>query len=492
LHITWKGKHGLHVRQIPFVVPEAPQTVDLQRIALPVNFVPIEVNDLLGYGVSGATVTLYHIDTDTEIPARDKGNGRYEGEYLLDGTYKIAITKEGYKPVDNALVRVANGIVSTTQSFRLPHYVWVTGVATNGEGEGIRDPLIAFDHLRSHDTSKRTDITGTFEVKLEVQEVGTERMYITWKNAYTAPVIFTLPARPEHLDLGEVRLPINFLSILVTDISGSPLQDVEVMIEREAATIQSLKTDLNGSCKTYDLPNGTYRISVKKSGYKTESQTVQVRDGNLVSTRFTLPHYLLIKGRVRDIMHHAVGNAEVIFEEFTEAANEQKLQTLTDPADGSFEQRLLIDNATFLERQKGHFLIKKGPIEQLFTFKIPKEPNQVIHYKTLLFPTNYLHGKVVDSNTKTVPISNAKISLTLISNQTSPGSSNPIQNRPEENNPAQETLRFTTDSLGTFQIDDLQKGEYKITIEKEGYATHEDFIRISGLLQEQEFMLRQE
>ncbi|MBD3309349.1 hypothetical protein GF339_23330, partial [candidate division KSB3 bacterium] len=188
LHITWKGKHGLHVRQIPFVLPEAPETVDLQRIALPVNFVPIEVNDLLGYGVTGATVTLYHIDTDTEIPARDKGNGRYEGEYLLDGTYKIAISKEGYKSVDNALVRVANGIVSTTQSFRLPHYVWVTGVATNGEGEGIRDPLIEFDHLRSHDTSKRTDITGTFEVQLEVQEVGTERMYISWKNAYTAPV----------------------------------------------------------------------------------------------------------------------------------------------------------------------------------------------------------------------------------------------------------------------------------------------------------------
>jgi hypothetical protein len=489
LDIIWKGEYGLHALNVPFALPDTPQTVDLQRLSLPINFIPIEVKDLLGYGLTGATVTLNHLESDQKIVAKEWGNGQYEGENLLDGSYKISVSKEGYKPVEDALVSVFDGMVSETKSFRLKHYVWITGKATNGDGEGVRDPAIKIRRLRSIDTSKQSDITGQFEVQLEVQDVGNERMQLAWKNLYYSPVVFKLPEKPGKKDLGEIRLPINFLSILVTDISGSTLADVDVRIKEDSGRIHVLKTDQNGFCKTYDLPNGQYQITVNKSGYQAANRSIQLRDGQNVAVRFTLPHYVIVKGYVRDIMQNPVSDAEVVFEEFVDSDG-QTLRTMTDPLNGQFEQKLLINNSAFLEHQKGHFLIAKGDLKQTFTFKIPTVPNRVIHYKTLLFPINYLRGKVVDTEIQTVPIDNAKIALTFVGKQTPETNGTSILST-QKTDP-QQPFRLTTDSLGTFNVANLQQGEYRITIQKDGYITHEDFIQISGLLQEQEFTLQKE
>ncbi len=108
----------------------------------------------------------------------------------------------------------------------------------------------------------------------------------------------------------------------------------------------------------------------------------------------------------------------------------------------------------------------------------------------MLFPINYLEGKVVDAEIKTIPIEDAEITLT------------PLPEQPlliagvlpffDKEIATQKTFHLTTDSLGRFEIGNLQQGEYKILIQKEGYLPHEDFIRISGLLQEQEFTLRKQ
>jgi len=490
LHITYAGEHGRHSRQVSFVLPLVPETVNLQRITLPVNFIPIEVRDLMGYGLIGAKITLKHLENGKEIRAKELGNGRYEGENLLDGSYEISVTKEGYKSIENPMVTVAGGIVSEIKSFRVQHYVWITGIATNGEGEGVRDPIIHVEGLRSLDIQKQSDITGKFEVKLEVREVGNEKLSIAWKNTYRTPIVFKLPDRPERKNLGKIRMPVNFLFILVTDISGSTVRGADVIVEDASGVIQSLKTDQNGSCKTSDLQNGVYKISVKKSGYKLESREVQVVDGTVIPVKFTLPHYVVIRGEVKDIMQKPVGGITVIFEEFTDAEG-QKLRTSTEASHGRFEQRLLIDDPRFLERQKGNFRLKKGRIERLFTFRIPVEPEQVLHYKTLLFPANYLLGKVVDADVRAVPIPETNISLVLVAEGTAiTDQSTPSFNAAQDR--SQETLRFVANSLGVFEAGDLQEGEYKITIQKEGYITREDFVRISGLLQEREFALQKE
>jgi len=484
--LNWKGEQEVHSLQVPFILPSAPQILDLRRLSLPINFIPIEVNDLLGHGIRGVTVTIYNTENGQAINAQGLGNGRYEGKNLSDGSYRISVAKDGYKSAEHPLTVLAGGIVSETKTFRLRHYVWLTGRAVNGKGEGVRDSVIDIEHLRSLDIIKQSDITGKFDVQLEVQDVGTERLYLTWKNMYRTPFVFNLPNKPIQKDLGDIRLPINFLSILVTDISGSMLPDAAVSVEDASGQIQPFKTDQNGFCNTYDLPNGTYRLTVEKSGYKTEYRDVQVRDGERVSVRFTLPHYMVITGSVKDIMNQAVGEADVIFEEFSDADG-QTLKTQTDKTSGKFEQRLLIDDSAFLERQKGHFRIIKDNTQQRFTFKIPALPNQTLRYKTLLFPTTYLSGKVVNADVRTIPIHDAQISLEPVREQMAASST---ASRSEDG--AQETLHLTTDSLGMFQVRDLEQQEYKITIKKEGYVTHENFIRISGLLQEQEFALQKE
>ena len=493
LSLSYNGSNGRHDRDIPFMLPSVPTTVDLRRVTLPVNFIPIEVRDLRGYGVSNATVTLTHINTRVEIRVTELGNGRYEGRNLLDGTYAIAVSKSDYKAVKDRLVHVEGGMVSEIQSFQLKHYVWITGTAVNGEGDGLRDLMIHVDGLCSRVTDKRSDITGKFEVKLEVQALGNEKMLLTWKNAYRTPRVFKVPGKPERKNLGEIRLPINFVSVLATDISGSTLRDVEVSIRDASGPLQTLKTDQNGFCKTSDLADGMYTLTVKKAGYRTESRDMRVSDGVVLPVRFTLPHYVTVRGTVKDIRQKPVEGAAVIFDDFTGANGQESSSSTTGP-EGKFEQQLLIDDPKFLERQKGYFRIQKDRIEQVFTFKIPAASNRVISYKTLLFPRQYFLGKVVDSTMTTVPIQDARVSLIFLAEQL-PSSESQTARAASESPQAiqqQEPLQFMTDSLGYFEAGNLQRGEYKLTIQKEGYHTREAYLRISGLLQEQEFMLQKE
>ena len=490
INLSWTGEHGDYVRSLPFTLPSTPKTVDFQRVTLPINFIPIDVRNLSGAGVTEAAVTLSHIQSGQEIAAKEIGNGMYEGQLLLDGGYEIGVAKDGYKASERVRVNVANGIVSETVGFRLRHYVWITGVATNGNGKGVNDPIIELDQERSIERLKRSDLTGKFEVQLEVSEIGNERMQVSWKNKYRLPVVFELPEKPESHDLGDIRLPINFISFVVTDVSGSTLPDVTVKIESVPSGLaQRFKTDQNGFCKSDDLPNGQYQITVSKSGYQEERRVVNIRDGNHVALHFTLPHYVTIKGTIKDILQQPVGNANVIFEEFFDS-NQQKLRTVSNPVSGQFEQRLLIDDARFLERQKGHFVVEKDGIRDMFTFKIPTQPNQIITYTTLLFPVSYLYGKVVDKDVRTIPLSDAQITLTPVSDLLYKDTAGIAET--DESAGASQPLKIVTDSLGAFKLSSLPNGEYKIVIEKDGYATYEDFLRISGLLQEQEFALRKE
>lgn len=489
LNLSWKGEYGDYASSVPFMLPDTPETVDFQRVTLPINFIPVEVKNLSGNGITSATVTLSHVESGQQIVAKEIGSGLYEGQLLPNGGYEIRVAKDGYKPSELIRINVAGGLVSETKSFRLQHYVWITGVATNGNGKGVNDPMIELGQERSIEREKRSDLTGKFEMQLEVNDIGNEHIQVSWNNKYRLPVVFKLPEKPESYDLGEIRLPINFISFVVTDVSGSTLPDVLVKIESMPSGLtQRFKTDPNGFCKSDDLPNGQYQLTVSKPGYQEESRTVSIRDGNHLTLPFTLPHYITIKGTVKDILQQPVGNAHVIFEEFFDA-EQQKLQTLTNPISGQFEQRLLIDNPRFLERQKGHFIVEKDALRELFTFKIPTLPNQLITYTTLLFPINYLHGKVVDKEVRTIPLNEAQITLTPVSELLYKDTGTPST---DEEAGVGQPLKIVTDSLGVFKIGNLPNGEYKIVIQKEGYATYEDFIRISGLLQEQEFALRKE
>jgi hypothetical protein len=327
-------------------------------------------------------------------------------------------------------------------------------------------------------------------VEVEVLEVGNEQLLVDWKNVYRKPVVFKLPASPDRKNLEKIRLPINFLSIVVTDISGSTIRDVNVTVEDAAGNlIEILKTDQNGTCKTRDLLNGAYTVSVKKPGYTDETREVFVTDGTLRTVRITLPHYVIVRGQVKDITGKPVGGVSVVFEDFTDVEG-QKLRTTTQAESGEFEQRLLIDDSRFLERQRGHFQIKRGDIQQTFTFKISTEPNQTSSYTMLLFPSRYLIGKAVESKVTTIPIAEASVSMVFLpEHQSLAGQGGGIEQTPDTSD-AQQALHFTTDALGRFEASNLQQGEYKVTIRKEGYEEYEDFVHIPGLLQEKIFALR--
>ena len=490
LRVSYMGNYGLHTKRAGFVLPPQPGTVDLQRITLPMNVVPVEVNDLLGYGIEMAAVMLKHLESGKEIPATEKGNGVYEGLHLPDGSYSLLISKDGYKSHESEIFFVDGGIVTETKSIQLNHYVRLTGLVTDGDGGGVRDPVIAVAGLRSRAPTITSAGDGTFDVEVEVDDVGNEQLSAAWKGSYEKSVIFKLPALPGRKNLGDIRLPVNFISILITDISGSTVPDVTVSVEDASGNVvQTLRTDQNGACKTHDVPNGAYAVSVKKPGYIQASQEVYVSDGEVLPVEIILPHYVVVRGQVKDITGKPVGGVAVIFEDFGDSEG-QKLRTVTHPDTGQFEQQLLIDDARFLERRRGRFQITKGDIQQTFAFKISTQPNLTSSYTTLLFPSRYLIGKVVDADEQTTPVPDASVALVFLTG-------NP--NLPDQLREAvyasgtseeQQALHFSSDALGAFEAGSLQEGEYRVTIRKDGYEEYEDYIHIPGLLQEKIFTLR--
>lgn len=490
LQASYMGEYALHTRRMRFVLPSQPGTIDLQRITLPMNVVPIEVTDLQGYGIEAASVMLNHLDSGKEMLAADKGNGLYECQQLPDGSYRILMSKDGYTSLESSVFSVSGGVVSEVKSFQLHHYVRVTGIITNGEGDGVRDPLVTVDGLRSRVSQIASGSDGTFDMELEVREIGNEQLSVTWKNTYRKPLIFKLPDAPGRKNLGDIRLPVNFLSLVITDISGSPIPDATVTVTDAAGQrVQTLRSDQNGTCKTRDLPNGAYTVVVTKAHYADARHEEYVSNGLVRVVRVTLPHYMTIRGHIKDITGKPVDDVSVIFDDFA-GQDGQKLRATPQAGTGRFEQLLLIDDARFLERQRGQFSIKKGDIQQTFSFRISTQPNLIASYTTLLFPSRYLVGKVVDAEDQTTPIPDVSVSLVYLTKR--PGLPGPISDvlRDASASETPDTLHVTTNTLGAFEAGNLQEGEYRVTIRKEGYEDAEDFVHISGLLQEKVFILR--
>ncbi|GAA3627364.1 TonB-dependent receptor [Flavivirga jejuensis] len=71
----------------------------------------------------------------------------------------------------------------------------------------------------------------------------------------------------------------------VTDSSGEPAIYAHVIID---SLNMATATDEEGNYNLQKLPNGTYRISAKMVGYKTQTKSVRIQDAPLTSVNFTL------------------------------------------------------------------------------------------------------------------------------------------------------------------------------------------------------------
>lgn len=91
--------------------------------------------------------------------------------------------------------------------------------------------------------------------------------------------------------------------------NGSNLSDTVIQIQKSPnGKVQEVSTDYNGVYESA-LKNGTYTVSVYKSGYLPKQQTVKVKDGIIKDIKFTLQQHEVVTG---EVSHRKLDMREII------------------------------------------------------------------------------------------------------------------------------------------------------------------------------------
>lgn len=91
--------------------------------------------------------------------------------------------------------------------------------------------------------------------------------------------------------------------------NGPNLSDTVIQIQKSPnGKVQEVSTDYNGVYESA-LKNGTYTVSVYKSGYLPKQQTVKVKDGIIKDIKFTLQQHEMVTG---EVSHRKLDMREII------------------------------------------------------------------------------------------------------------------------------------------------------------------------------------
>lgn len=237
--------------------------------------------------LSGVDVICWGYDT-----VITDAEGKYTLEKVLPGSYEISFVKKGYKKNSTTITVVEDKDTPVDASLE----------KSTGAIEGIvrdvdtKEPLSGVDVICEDYATTATNANG--EYKLENVPVGENQISFA-KSGYKTK-------NPKVTVLEGKTIPYNvYLKSCIGTVVGTvrdantnePLSGVEVVCAGCAAVV----TDASGQYRIENVPVGDITISFAKSGYKTESPTVNVAEGGVTTWNESLkPSAGTISGTVRD------------------------------------------------------------------------------------------------------------------------------------------------------------------------------------------------
>jgi len=234
--------------------------------------------------MSGGNVNIYPIITD------NSGNLTYD---LPPDTYSFYVQRQGY---DSTTVTVA--VPSMSGTFNIP--VWltpsadtITGIVEDNSSpsQPVQGALItATQSGITYQTYSLSD--GSFV--LYVSAGGTWTMQASKQGYASAPASATIsgPANTAAASPSPIILKknLNTLSGTVTNPSGKGIYDavVSIYLSGNPADSYQLNTDTNGNY-TFSLPDGTWIVSVAKTGFVSPpSSDITLAGGSTGTLNFTM------------------------------------------------------------------------------------------------------------------------------------------------------------------------------------------------------------
>jgi len=202
----------------------------------------------------------------------DYDDGVLSLSMLPDNTYKISITKSGYKEVKVMLPYYpANSQIPAGFTAYMEPDVqerMIKGIAMNGiTREPLPDTKISITSLMSDDQEIVSDANGIFNFKIKTGDA-----YIIMGTNGDLSGIFTDEVE-DNQTVKTVRLmllgenqAINVAAMLVDKITQKPVHGASVLVKQATREIEN---NLNGAIAAFKAEKGkTYQISVSKAGYK--------------------------------------------------------------------------------------------------------------------------------------------------------------------------------------------------------------------------------
>ncbi len=390
------------------------------------------------------------------------------------GDYEVNVTKYGYKDYKrNNLLRLRTGdydmgtvkMNSTSESSSSSEKT-LSGKITDENGYFVQNAEVYLINSDEGEIKTRTDSRGYYTFKNI--ENGT---YTIGVNASDYELLERINyARILSSDRDkEINLVIRTESRTGYDVYGRVvdgdrdyLQGVEVSLLDSNTRIKKTTTDSRGYYEFDYVPNGRYSIEFKKLGYKTKRISEEVRiDGSYYSVsqaqlELTQGTSSVVGGLVGDSQSGLNGinvYLENSLDSYTAKTNYYGYFTFNDVRDGKYDLYAKINNQKKLLQTD---------------LKIIGSRTEVGDINVNRIGTGYqLSGNIKDNKGYKLSNVNLKVTASGI------------------------TKEATTNSNGYYTISGLERGNYTININKEGFGNQSDTFNITSYDIEKDYILKE-
>jgi RNA polymerase sigma factor (sigma-70 family) len=199
----------------------------------------------------------------------------------------------------------------------------IQGRVTDAQGQPVRDGRVMFappTPMASLDESSTavTDANGRFRIELAAFHLGSDTLPATGPLRY---LVLAPSFRGEagKVDAGVATATLNIrlsaeawrtTELQLVDRDGKPVASADVALQMAGGFTWSRETsDAQGRCIVKSAPGQGFAISIKRDGYLTTRFGSQATADD--PTRFTVPLYSPIQGRVVDVAGKALAGIQV-------------------------------------------------------------------------------------------------------------------------------------------------------------------------------------
>ncbi|MGN1481187.1 carboxypeptidase regulatory-like domain-containing protein [Porcipelethomonas sp.] len=271
--------------------------------------VDVNVKDEAGKAVSGATVSVNTANIDS-VDTDSKGNAKF---YVPEGSYTVSADKDEYI-TDSQKINIAKTKKTVNLTLGSKDYK-MTVLVKDQDGKAVSGAEVSAVMVKDKNGDK---VTSGKEQILKTNSSG-KAVFDVSSGTYSVSAIDKTKgaASKSVLINGKnaeiiMMLSSNIQNVTVKDEDGNLIQDVSLTVktltDENGTAVPNgdeiiVKTDEDGKAE-FSVGNGKYRITAKKTGFKSKSQSITVQD-NSNEIEFTLEKSS--SGTLKDIVSVSAG-----------------------------------------------------------------------------------------------------------------------------------------------------------------------------------------